>query len=80
MAGDKEDLFIPFTKLCGGLTKPRCKNAEDINPQQSVFSLRPSLMCITRCPIMQENLRSSPSLTALSGQRKERNTAISDSL
>lgn len=80
MEGDKEGLFIPFTKLCGCLTKPGSKNADDINPQQLVFSLRPSLMCITCCPITQENFRSSPSLTALSGKRKYRNTAIRDSL
>lgn len=71
MEGDKEDLLIPFAKLRGCLTKPGSKNDVDINPHQLVFSLRP-LMCITHCPIMQENFRSSPSLLALSGQRKHR--------
>lgn len=70
MQGDREDLFIPFTKLCGCLTKSGSKNAKDVRPQQLVFSPRPSLTCITHNPITQGNFRSSPPLTALFGQRK----------
>lgn len=77
MEGDKEELFTPFTELCDQASS---RNSEDINPQQLVFSPRAPLMSVTRCPTKQENFGSSPSRPALSGQRKQRITAGSDSL
>jgi len=37
--GDGEERFGPATTLCGCLTKPGSKNAEDISPKKLLFSL-----------------------------------------
>lgn len=73
MEGDGEELFVPSTKLCGCLTKPGSKNAEDISLKQLLFSL---IKCVLRAAQPHHRTSSLPLhlLLLLVQENAERNT------